>query len=268
MKIFNKENGKEKVYVQMQDIMTIIHEDINCGIPGSIIEKVFGKTLIVDESNRWNFKVFDLPEEVEFFKKLDWIVDYKEHRNKSREDAIAYSEEVNAEFNELAEKWNAMTTDERKANTDLYTRCTLLQYKIDVLPRVYWIGQGHVKLDLPNVIDNDGYDCGSNEEYEAKVALDPNKVIIRRKDGQPLNKGKVKRSYIKEVIANSLVNLEDARAGLCTAGKTKYSVSEDGMYIVIEIGVKPILSQEEKDYKKQNSFARRMVRKFTGSQEQ
>ena len=34
MKIFNKENGKEKVYVQMQDIMTIIHEDINCGIPG------------------------------------------------------------------------------------------------------------------------------------------------------------------------------------------------------------------------------------------
>lgn len=263
MKIFNKENGKEKVYVQMQDIMTVVHEDINCGIPASIFEKVFGDVLIVDERNRWDFMSFDEPQEVEFFRGLEWIPDYKEFRNKSREEMVAISEGLNETFNAKAEKWNNMSDKEREANQDLYTECTLLQYKINCLPRIFFTGQGHYTLGVPNVVDSDGYDCGSNEEYEAISALEPNKVIIHRKDGNPLNKGKISRKYIKEVIANSIVNLEDERAGLCTAGKAKYSISEDGMYIVIEISVKPILTQEEIQNKKENSLVRRMIRSFT-----
>ena len=266
MKIFNKENGKEKVYVQMQDIMVLVHEDINCGIPASIFEKVFGDVLIVDDSNRWEFLSFDKPEEVEFFRGLDWIPDYKEFRNKSREEMVAISEGLNEEFNADATKWNNMTKEEREANEDIYTRCTLLQHKINTLPRIFFTCQGHYTLDVPNVIDSDGYDCGSNEEYEAVSALEPNKVIIRRKDGQSLNKGKIKRSYIKEVISNSSVNLEEARAGLCTAGRAKYSISEDGMYIVITISVNPVLTEEEIQNKKDNSFAKRLFRRITGTE--
>ena len=263
MKIFNKENGKEVVYVQMQDIMTVVHEDINCGIPASLFDKVFGDVLIVDSRNRWDFMSFDEPQEIEFFRKLEWIPDYKEFRNKSREEFVAISEGLNEEFNTEAKKWNNMTPEERENNGDLYTKCTLMQYKMECLPRIFFTGQGHYDLDVPNVVDSDGYDCGSNGEYEALSALNPNKVIIRRKDGQPLNKGKISRKYIKEVIANSIVNLEDARAGLCTAGKAKYSISEDGMYIVITIGVKPVLCEEELQNKKENSFVRRMIRSFT-----
>jgi hypothetical protein len=266
MKIFNKENGKEKVYVQMQDIMTVVHEDINCGIPASIFEKVFGDVLIVDDSNRWEFLEFDKPEEVEFFRGLDWIPDYKEFRNKSREEMVAISEELNETFNADANKWNNMTSEERKANEDIYTRCTLLQHKINTLPRIFFTCQGHYTLGVPDVIDSDGYDCGSNEEYEAISALEPNKVIIRRKDGQALNKGNIKKSFIKAVIANSIVNLEDVRAGLCTAGRAKYSISEDGMYVVITIGVNPVLTEEEIQNKKENSFARRLLRRITGTE--
>lgn len=266
MKIFNTENGKEKVYVQMQDIMTVVHEDINCGIPASIFNKVFKDVLIVDESNRWDFLEFDEEQEVEFFKGLDWIPDYKEFRNKSREEMVAISEGLNETFNEDANKWNNMSPEEKEANQDLYTRCTLLQHKINTLPRIFFTGQGHYTLGVPDVVDSDGYDCGSNDEYEAVSALEPNKVIIRRKDGRSLYDGKLKRSYIKEVIANSIVNLEEVRAGLCTAGKAKYSISQDGMYVVITIAVVPVLTQEEKEFKKENSFAKRLFRRITGTE--
>lgn len=263
MKIFNTENGKEKVYVQMQDIMVLVHEDINCGIPATIFEKMFGDVLIVDDRNRWNFVEFDLPEEVEFFRGIDWIPDYKEYRNKSREEMVSISEGFNATFNEKAEKWNNMTPEERKANEDLYTECTLLRHKIDSLPNIFFVGQGHYNLGVGNAVDSDGFDCGSNDEYEAISGLNPNKIIIRRKDGQPLNKGKVKRSFIKQVISNAAISLADERAGLCEIGRAKYSISEDGQYIVIEFGVKPILTAEEKEFKKENSFIKRMIRSFT-----
>lgn len=263
MKIFNTENGKEKVYVQMQDIMVLVHEDINCGIPASIFDKVFGDVLIVDDSNRWEFISFDLPSEVEFFRGLDWIPDYKEFRNKSREEMVSISEGLNASFNEKATKWNDMTPDEKENNGDLYTECTLLRHKINSLPNIFFTCQGHYDLGVGDVVDSDGFYCGSTEELEALSGLNPNKIIIRRKDGRPLNKGKVKRSYIKQVISNAAVSLADERAGLCEIGKAKYSVSKDGQYIVIEFSVAPILTDEEKEYKKENTFIKRMIRNFT-----
>lgn len=265
MKIFNKENGKEKVYVQLEDIMMLLSEDINCCVPASIFDKIFKNILIVSEDNRWNFVQFELPEQVEFFRSLDWIVDYKECRNMIREDAIACAAGVAEEFNQNVEIWNNMSVEERDNNQDLFIKCNLLQYKYDSLPRVFFVGQGHIKLDLPDVIDSDGYDCGSNEEYIAKSALDPNKVIICRKDGNPINKHNIKKSYIKDVIANSLINLEEVRAGLCTANKAKYTISEDGLSIIIEISVSPILSQEELEMKRENSFTKRFFKSFTKS---
>ena len=65
MKIFNKENDKERVYVQLNDIMELTQT--NMPIPASIIDKVFGgKFLIVDDSNRDDFVEFDKKEEIDF----------------------------------------------------------------------------------------------------------------------------------------------------------------------------------------------------------
>ena len=53
MMLFNKENGKEKVYVQYQDIMELINGDFNFSIPCFLIDKLFknDKALLVDDSN-------------------------------------------------------------------------------------------------------------------------------------------------------------------------------------------------------------------------
>ena len=57
MKLFHTENGKETVYVQMQDIMQLNQSDI--AIPASIYTKVFTGVTIVDDSNRFEFVKFD-----------------------------------------------------------------------------------------------------------------------------------------------------------------------------------------------------------------
>ena len=75
MKIFHTENGKEAVYVQMQDFMELNLRDIP--IP-SFIYEVFKGVIIVDDSNRFDFVRFDDDQEVKFFKGIDFIIDYDE----------------------------------------------------------------------------------------------------------------------------------------------------------------------------------------------
>jgi hypothetical protein len=53
MKLFHTENGKETVYVQMEDMMRLNQSSIP--IPVSIFEKVFTPGIIyVNSSNRFN----------------------------------------------------------------------------------------------------------------------------------------------------------------------------------------------------------------------
>lgn len=267
MKIFNKENGKEKVYVQMQDIMTVVHEDINCGIPASIFEKVFGDILIVDDSNRWDFMMFDEPEEIEFFKKLEWALDYKEARKLSCDDINKAGYDVAVEHDEIGSRLKDLSKEELKNHEDEIRRYKLLESLYHMYGECFMINRGHKTMPFPVVADSDGYDCGSNDEYEAVSTLDPSKIIIRRKDGQPLNKGKISKKYIKEVIANGSVQMSEARATYCTIGNAKYTISEDGMSIILSYQVEPILSKEEIEFKKNNTFVKRMKRKLMGQPE-
>ena len=59
MKIFRKEDGIEKVYVQMNDMIYV--NNLVSSIPATIFIKVFGHGItIIDDSNRFDFVSFDL----------------------------------------------------------------------------------------------------------------------------------------------------------------------------------------------------------------
>ena len=81
MKIFNKENGVEKVYVQIDDILTLYKTEQY--MPISIFDKVFSSELTINENNRYDFIEFYDKDEIEFFKAIDWIVDSKKLNKKS-----------------------------------------------------------------------------------------------------------------------------------------------------------------------------------------
>ena len=122
MMLFNKENGKEKVYVQYQDLMELINGDFNFSITCFLIDKLFknDKALLVDDSNRWKFVEFDKEEEVEFFRKQAWIVNFKEIRGKSFDELLSYSNEIARAHDVLVKSLNDLDENDEKNINDIY----------------------------------------------------------------------------------------------------------------------------------------------------
>jgi hypothetical protein len=146
MKLFNVENGKEKVYVQMNDI-TFLSTDIDIPIPASIFMKVFTGVTIVNNSNRFEFVEFEEPEEVEFFRKLDWIIDYKHYIGFLDEELEAEVEKTIKASNEIVEKYNAMSEKERFKNQNMVQEHTCNNYKLLFLQEIYDLK--HKKREMP-----------------------------------------------------------------------------------------------------------------------
>ena len=150
MKLFHTENGKEVVYVQMQDIMYLNDTDIP--IPVSIFSKVFKGITIVDDSNRFDFVRFDEPHEVDFFKDLEFIIDYTKYKDLTDEQL---QEEFNAlakRANEIAKRWNDMTEDERQDNIRLLDDHENLAYMLHFLSEVYAVKHGKRYMPFPDFV--------------------------------------------------------------------------------------------------------------------
>ena len=151
MKIFHTENGKEVVYVQMQDIMYLSNET-DIPIPVTIFTKVFAGVTIVDDSNRFKFVKFDDEHEVEFFKNLKFIIDFNQYKNLTDEQLEEEGKELATQANEIAKKWNSMTEEERKQNSFPYDDHRNLSYMIKFLAEIYDVKHGKRTMPFPDFI--------------------------------------------------------------------------------------------------------------------
>ncbi len=139
-------------YVQKNDIVCLNQTDLV--IPASIFMKVFGNGIvIIDDSNRYEFVEFDASEEIEFFKGIDWMIDYNEVKDLSEEETIALGQSIAEEKNNIAQRFNSMTPEERKKNMNMVSQCELLDFKMYSLRDVLWFKQGHIKMELPEGVD-------------------------------------------------------------------------------------------------------------------
>lgn len=142
----------DAVYVQKNDIIYLTQTDL--AIPASIFMKVFGSGIVViDDSNRYEFVKFDVPEEIEFFKGIDWMIDYNEVKDLSEEETIALGESIAEEKNSIARKFNSMMPEERKENMNMVSQCELLDFKMYSLRDVLFFKQGRLKIELPEGVD-------------------------------------------------------------------------------------------------------------------
>ena len=145
MKLFHTENGKESVYVQMQDIMYLNSTDMP--IPASIYTKVFTGIVIVNDSNRFNFVRFDEEHEVKFFRELDFVIDYDQYKDLDDERLKEEGQKIATKANEIAKRWNNMTQEERQQNSNLFQERENLEYMLKFLTEVYAVKHG--KRDMP-----------------------------------------------------------------------------------------------------------------------
>ena len=140
------------VFVKKNDIAYLNQSDL--AIPASIFMKVFGSgVVIIDDSNRYDFVEFNAPEEIEFFKGIDWMIDYNQVKDLSEKETIALGQSIAEEKNEIAQMFNSMTPEQRKENVNMVSRCELLDFKMYSLRDVLWFKQGHIKMELPEGVE-------------------------------------------------------------------------------------------------------------------
>ena len=150
MKLFHTENGKETVYVQMQDIMQL--NQSNIPIPASIYTKVFTGITIVDDSNRFDFVRFDEKHEVKFFKKLEFILDYDQYKELTDEQLEEEAKKLAIKANKIAEKWNSMSSDERQQNINLLEKHENIEYMLNFMWEIYAIRKGERLMPFPDFV--------------------------------------------------------------------------------------------------------------------
>lgn len=139
-------------YVQKNDLAYLIRSVEH--IPASIFMKAFGDSfVIIDDSNRYEFMKFSVPEEIEFFENLDWMVDYSEVKDLSDEEIMALAQMVCEERNIIAQQFNSMSSEEKKENVSMRFRCEILDFKLYSLRDFLWFKQGHLKFNLPEGVE-------------------------------------------------------------------------------------------------------------------
>lgn len=263
MKIFNDENGVKKVYIQMNDIMMLTYSDIS--MPSTIFEKVFSDVVIVNDNNRMDFVEFTQPQEVEYFKSLDWIVDYKQIRNLSEEEIKEKGQEIASEMNEIANKYNSMTDDEKRDNQSIIQRHELLDYKMKSLAEILWIKQGHKQMPFPVVPDSDGFAFigDDNCKYEIRASLEPNKMLLFRKDGKKLsNEDRIPRGFLQTGMSIAIMekNKNNEFEG---EYKMSNSLTDDNQYFVTEFKIKNYDNKHENQEElKEEKGIKKLIKRF------
>ncbi len=151
MKLFHTENGKEVVYVQMQDIMYLYNSTMP--IPEFIFTKVLTGLSYVNDSNRFDFVRFDEEDEVSFFKDLEFIIDYDKYKDFTDEQLEKEIKKLAEKANKTADQWNNMSAKKRKQNYNLLQEHEELEYMINFLFEIYDVKHGKRKMPFPKFVE-------------------------------------------------------------------------------------------------------------------
>lgn len=142
----------DAVYVQKNDMGFLNQTD--SAIPTSIFMKVFGRGItIIDDTNRFEFIKFEEEHEIDFFKSLDWIVDYDSVKDLNEDEIIQMGYSINDEKNKIAKVFNAMSDEDRRKNLSMVEECEKLDFKMYSLRDILWFKQGHLQMELPEGIE-------------------------------------------------------------------------------------------------------------------
>lgn len=194
MKIFNIENGIEKLYIQQEDLMNLCD---TTRIPQSIYD-IYKFSLIYCKSNK-DFIEYTNPKDIEYLNSIDWILDYREYSLKSIEELTILAKHYEIKINELANTYNDMSRKERIKNYNLKLEHDYLTYKYYSLIYLINIKNNKEVIKLPEKKDYKGITFLDNKHnYIMYASLDSDVYIIERRD--------LKNIKEDEIIPNEFIN--------------------------------------------------------------
>lgn len=227
MKIFNKENGINKVYVQLDDLLVLYNSD--AVIPSSIFDKVFLDGFTIDDNNRYDFIEFTDQDEIDFFKAIDWIVDYKDLKDKNKDELRHLYDSCIADLNSNCLGINGCD----ELNSSDYES---YNHRAKSILDFYNVKYGNMEYPFPQVPYSEGtfLDDSDNSGYIISESITPGTVLLYKKNGDIL-KGtdSIYPSTINGFI--SILTLkEEEQDRLFFDYRANYSISDDCKYLVIK----------------------------------
>lgn len=154
-------------YVQRVDIDNLIREDI------VISESVFLKFIENDNGDMYGFIKFNDLESIEYLKKMDCIVDYKDIKDLSSEQIIELGKSLAEKSNDIRNKINSMPQSQTE---NMIMHCKLLNFKVRSLCNVYQLKNNSIKIKLPKEIRK-----SDNTSSPKTVVRKLTKSLFRRK---------------------------------------------------------------------------------------
>ena len=244
MKIFNVDNGKKKVYVQLNDVMMLMQFD---GIiPAEVMEKHFLGAFIVTDDNRYEFSEFTEPSTIKFFEECDWIVDYRDIKDLSEKEIIEYGQSIGEQMNEIAVRWNNMNATERENNEEVYSQYEKLEFKMHSVADIIHNKRGYLEMPFSIVPDSNGFKVDNDDcQYIAQQGLNPLQVLIYRKDGQVLDKEhEIIPQGLVEASQSILINYNLENNEYFGDFERTRKLSKDNKYLITTFRIIPV---DEKD---------------------
>lgn len=143
----------DEVYVQKNDLAYLYSSSlpIPSFIYNKLLESIEG---FIDDSNRYDFVKFEEKSEIEYFKGLEWMIDYNEVKDLSEEETTELLESIANEHETIAQKYNSMSDEERMHNIEMFNQCDRLEFKFNSLRDILWFKQRNIFMKLPNDYSN------------------------------------------------------------------------------------------------------------------
>lgn len=145
---------ESKAYVQLNDLSVLMKFMEGKSIPSSIVKEIFSDVFICSDGNRYDFKEFSKREQVEFFKELDYSVDYNELKDKSEYEIMVYGDSIAKEMNKLAKQINSLVARGEDVPEELFITYDKLQFKMLSVRDILLFKQGTLKMNLPKIGEN------------------------------------------------------------------------------------------------------------------
>ena len=148
MKIFT-ENG---VYVQKNDIAYLYHTDIP--IPVVVFNKIYSDGIfIVDSRNRNEFILFNEKDAIDFFSKINWILDYNIYKDLTIEELFKKYKKLCNQSVAVGIKYDSFSSSEKKQHIDLLELYDRLEYQTNAIRDLILLKQGKINYELPEGIE-------------------------------------------------------------------------------------------------------------------
>ena len=148
MKIFTK----NKVYVQINDLIWLNLMDL--AIPKPIKDKLFliSYKVISGNINRYEFVNFEDINTINFFREIDWILDYDEVKDLTFIELLNTSKNIEDKANIIVRSYNLMNQYDKIKNHHLKQQHEYLNIKWFAVRDFILFKYGILKFNLPNEV--------------------------------------------------------------------------------------------------------------------